>query len=169
MTGDGLALRPPPGFDVDGFVADHRAAAGRELLRLAGRIVADLPPQLQSDVLFKTREVSPAVQFIADGIDRWQTEHGLPLLPDNLIDTPVDLEEADDVARFFEGAPDMSDDPDVRAAYEDFKAQSAEQWDSRDPPRIGGRDGDHRRLHRPGGPACDGRRATQRPGNRTTT
>lgn len=129
VTGDGLALRPPPGFDVDGFVADHPRQPGENFFDWQGRIVADLPPQLQSDVLFKTREVYPPSKFIADGIDRWQTEHGLPPLPDNLIDTPVDLEEADDVARFFEGAPDMSDDPDVRAAYEDFKAQSAEQWD----------------------------------------
>lgn len=129
VTGDGLALRPPPGFDVDGFVADHPRQPGENFFDWQGRIVADLPPQLQSDVLFKTREVYPPSKFIADGIDRWQTEHGLPPLPDDLIDTPVDLEEADDVARFFEGAPDMSDDPDVRAAYEDFKAQSAEQWD----------------------------------------
>ena len=126
---DGLALRPPPAFDVDAFVADHPRQPGENFFDWQGRIVADLPPQLQSDVLFKTREVYPPSKFIADGIARWQTEHGLPPLPDNLIDTPVDLEEADDVARFFEGAPDMSDDPDVRAAYEDFKAQSAEQWD----------------------------------------
>ena len=129
VTGDGLALRPPPGFDVDGFVADHPRQPGENFFDWQGRIVADLPPQLQSDVLFKTREVYPPSKFIADGIDRWQTEHGLPPLPDDLIDTPVDLEEADDVARFFENAPDMSADPDVRAAYEDFKAQSAEQWD----------------------------------------
>ena len=129
VTGDGLALRPPPGFDVDGFVADHPRQPGENFFDWQGRIVADLPPQLQSDVLFKTREVYPPSKFIADGIDRWQTEHGLPPLPDDLIDTPVDLEEADEVARFFENAPDMSADPDVRAAYEDFKAQSAEQWD----------------------------------------
>lgn len=114
---------------MDGFVADHPRQPGENFFDWQGRIVADLPPQLQSDVLFKTREVYPPSKFIADGIDRWQTEHGLPPLPDDLIDTPVDLEEADEVARFFENAPDMSADPDVRAAYEDFKAQSAEQWD----------------------------------------
>ena len=41
----------------------------------------------------------------------------------------------------------MSDDPDVRAAYEDFKAQSAERWDFAARPESEGRDGDHRRLH----------------------
>lgn len=81
MTGDGLALRPPPGFDVDGFVADHPRQPGENFFDWQGRIVADLPPQLQSDVLFKTREVYPPSKFIADGIDRWQTEHGLPRCP----------------------------------------------------------------------------------------
>ena len=79
MTGDGLACGHRQGFDVDGFVADHPPA--ENFFDWQGRIVADLPPQLQSDVLFKTREVYPPSKFIADGIDRWQTEHGLPRCP----------------------------------------------------------------------------------------
>ena len=76
---DGLALRPPRSTWTASSPTIPRQP-GENFFDWQGRIVADLPPQLQSDVLF-TREVYPPSKFIADGIDRWQTEHGLPRCP----------------------------------------------------------------------------------------
>jgi 2'-5' RNA ligase len=122
-TGAGGAL------DVDAFIAAHPQREGEDFFAWQGRIVHELTPQQQSDVLFKTRETPPVVQYLRDGIDRWVADHGLPPLPDDVNQIPVDIAEADAVAKYFEDAPDASGDPRVRAAYEDFKRQSAEMYD----------------------------------------
>ena len=89
-------------------------------------------------MLFKTRG-STAVQFIADGIDRWQTNTGYPRAARQPDRHAGRLEEADDVARFFEGAPDMSDDPDVRAALRGLQGHGRpSSGDFADPPESEG-------------------------------
>jgi len=117
-------------IDVEKFIAEHPRKDGEELFTWQGRVVADLSPQQQSDVLFHVRERYEPSPVVAEGLKRFIEEKGLPTdIIDSIIDTPVAVQEADAVARYFERTPDQSDDPKVIAAYEDFKRQSAEQWD----------------------------------------
>lgn len=107
-------------------MSEHAETKGFEE---ANRRVADLPQEVQSEAIWQTRERYDPVEFVAQGAQRFNEEHGLPPIPDGIIDMKVDLAEAEEVATYFENAPDQSGDPVVAAAYEDFKAQSDVMFD----------------------------------------
>lgn len=117
------------GQTVDDFLAEHPRLPGEDVFVWQGRIVAGLPKETQSELIFKTRERYEPVSFVREGANRFCAEHGLPPLRDDIVETRCDIKEAEEVARYFEETPDQSDDPEVQAAYADFRAQSEEQWD----------------------------------------
>lgn len=116
------------GKTVEQFVAEHPRLPGEDVFVWQGRIVQGLPKETQSDLIFKTRERYEPVGFVRDGISQWNSDHNLPPLRDGIIDTPADLHEAEESARYFEQTPDQSDDPRVQAAYADFREQSDEMY-----------------------------------------
>lgn len=119
---------PFNGMSAEAFVAANPRGADEAVFEWQGRIVKSLPRDLQSEILFRTRERYPPCEYIKNGADRWCDVNGLPRPPDNIGDTPCDIEEADAVAEYFENTPDQSGDPRVQAAYDDFKKQSEAQW-----------------------------------------
>lgn len=115
--------------NVQAIIDANPRMSGEDDFAYQGRIVQGLDPQSQSDVIWAMRETPDPVDYLAEGLARWNDEHGLPPLPNDIVDTPVDIAEADAVARFFETAQDQSNDPAVRAAYDDFKRQNEEMYD----------------------------------------
>lgn len=115
--------------DVQDLIDANPRISGEDDFAYQGRIVQGLDPQTASDVIYEMRETYEPVDFVNDGLDRWNEENGLRPVPDNIAELPVDLAEADEIARFFETVEDQSDDPVVREAYDDFKDQSARMYD----------------------------------------
>lgn len=115
-------------FSAEKFLKDNPQQPGENFFAWQGRIVADLPPQLQSDVLFLSRETYKPCPVVVDGMNRWCDSKGIPRVNPDIINMPVNLAEADEAARIFENTPDQSNDPEVRAAYEDFKRQNEEMY-----------------------------------------
>jgi hypothetical protein len=113
---------------ISRFLDENPQRSGEDFFTWQGRIVQGLPEQMQSDVLFHCRETYEPCAYIADGINRWCSDHGLAGLPKDVNQTKVDLAEAHAVARYFETTPDQSGDPRVKAAYDDFKRQNDEMF-----------------------------------------
>lgn len=124
--------------NVQALIDANPRMSGEDDFAYQGRIVAQLDPESQSDVIYAMRETYEPVPFLADAMNQWASDHGLAEPPPDLNQVPVDIEEADRVARFFEDAPDQSGDPQVRAAYEDFKQQNEEMFSWMTRPEVDG-------------------------------
>lgn len=112
------------------ILKDNPQQPGENFFDWQGRVVAGIEnPRLQSEVIFHSRERYEPVGYLEDGAERWCRENGLDGIPDGILETPVDLREAELCARVWETMPDNSSDPEVRAAYDDFQRQSDAMYD----------------------------------------
>lgn len=114
--------------DVDAFIAANPRKPGEEYFIWQARICDKLPPDAKHALLFESRERYPPVDYIAAGAARWRAEHGLPEPAVDISEVPAPRLKAEVVAKFFEQTPDQSDDPQVQAAFYEFKRQNEEMW-----------------------------------------
>lgn len=114
--------------NVDDFLAKNPQHPGEELFEYQARICADLDPEVKHAVLFEIRETYPPVDYIKDGLEQWRDDHGLPQPQVDPLTVPAPLAKGEIVAETFEKLPDRGNDPEVKAAYDDFKAQTNEMW-----------------------------------------
>lgn len=110
--------------DVDKYLADNPQLPDEPIFVWHGRLVDGLDPTTKHALLFEIRERPEVVPFIADGMRRWREQQGLPEPEVDIGTIPADQAKSYCVARVFETTPDMSNDPVVAAAYENFHGQS---------------------------------------------
>ena len=117
-------------LDAQAFVSANPQKPGEDIFVYQGRL-ADMLDQTQdqSELLFAIRERYEPVADVFEGMNRWQAEQGLDVIPTGVGDVHCDLAEADAAGRAFESTPDQSSDPHVQACYDDFKRQSEEMFD----------------------------------------
>jgi hypothetical protein len=115
--------------DVNQYLADNPQMPGENYFEWQSRICQTLDPDQKNALLFQTRERYEPVAYIAEGVTRWNEEHGLPVPKIDISEIPVPREKADTVARYFEATPDQSDVPRVKEAFEEFKRQNEAMWD----------------------------------------
>lgn len=126
-------------INVDKFLAEHPRLPNEAIFEHQGRIVANLPADVRHEVLYRIREHYPPVDYIARGATAYRAAHSLPEPQTDISLVKADMAKGNKVAVAFEGAGDHSHEPEVRAAFADFKAQNREMWDfATRPPAQGG-------------------------------
>lgn len=114
---------------VSKLLSDNPQKPGEAVFEYQSRIVGGLDVELKHEVLFRIREQTGPVDFIAKGASDYRAAHGLPNPQIDISQVKAPLEGSEKVAEAFDLTPDQSKDPVVTAAFEDFKKQNAEMYD----------------------------------------
>lgn len=123
-------LHPRTDVDFIGrLVAKNPRLPGEELFKYQSRLVDKLSPEERHEILARIRERYLPVGYVVEAAEQWRRDRGLPQPRILWDDVECDLRKGRRVAEAYSKLRDRPDDPEVRAAYDDFKRQNQEQWD----------------------------------------
>lgn len=114
---------------VDDLLAANPRKEGEAIFEYQSRLVAKLDPEAKHEMLFALRERCAPVGYLVQGASEYRHEHGLPDPKVDIGEIPAPLAKAEVVAEHFDEAKNDPNDPEVKAAYDDFKQQNAQMWD----------------------------------------
>lgn len=101
---------------------------GEDIFSYQSRALDGLPAEIKHAVIARIRERPEPVQSVGDAQNKFLDAHGLPHPKVDWENETASYEKAQRVMEAIQKTPRDDNNPQYKAAYEDFKAQTTEMW-----------------------------------------